>query len=218
MIKKAAASGGVSQTPKGIKPAGSTQNLATTNGMKPASSQQSLNASRPGIPSSKGKSSVKAPPPTAVPSIKVGDSVLIGGSKEGTVAFLGSTKFAPGQWAGVVLSEAIGKNDGSVQGVRYFQCKPNHGLFSRPEKLQKISKVQPVETSVDRKASTSSVSSSALVAKSQQFKIGERVVIGGAKVGILRFLGKTEFANGVWAGIELDEAVGKNDGSVAGKR
>jgi dynactin complex subunit len=32
--------------------------------------------------------------------------------------------------------------------------------------------------------------------------------------GILRFCGATEFASGMWAGIELDEAAGKNDGSV----
>lgn len=40
----------------------------------------------------------------------------------------------------------------------------------------------------------------------------------GMKAGVLRYLGETEFAKGDWAGIELDEPVGKNDGSVAGKR
>jgi dynactin complex subunit len=35
-------------------------------------------------------------------------------------------------------------------------------------------------------------------------------------MGYLRFCGPTEFADGLWAGIELDEAAGKNDGSVAG--
>ncbi|XP_078261175.1 CAP-Gly domain-containing linker protein 4 isoform X2 [Rhinoraja longicauda] len=47
-------------------------------------------------------------------------------------------------------------------------------------------------------------------------KLGERVMIGGQKVGMLRFCGTTEFASGQWAGIELDEPEGKNDGSICG--
>ncbi|GAA6077816.1 CAP-Gly domain-containing linker protein 4 isoform X1, partial [Tachysurus ichikawai] len=35
-------------------------------------------------------------------------------------------------------------------------------------------------------------------------------------VGTLRFCGSTEFAGGLWAGVELQQPEGKNDGSVAG--
>ncbi|CAK7296318.1 CAP-Gly domain-containing linker protein 4 isoform X2 [Vulpes vulpes] len=45
-------------------------------------------------------------------------------------------------------------------------------------------------------------------------RLGDRVVIAGQKVGTLRFCGTTEFASGQWAGIELDEPEGKNNGSV----
>ncbi|XP_032509180.1 CAP-Gly domain-containing linker protein 4 isoform X3 [Phocoena sinus] len=45
-------------------------------------------------------------------------------------------------------------------------------------------------------------------------KLGDRVVIARQKVGTLRFCGTTEFASGQWAGIELDEPEGKNNGSV----
>lgn len=52
---------------------------------------------------------------------KIGDKVWVSGTKPGIIAFIGETQFAPGDWAGVVLDEPIGKNDGSVMGVRYFQ-------------------------------------------------------------------------------------------------
>lgn len=47
-----------------------------------------------------------------------------------------------------------------------------------------------------------------------RLEIGDRVIVSGGKCGRLRFLGKTDFKDGVWAGIELDQPVGKNDGSV----
>lgn len=46
--------------------------------------------------------------------------------------------------------------------------------------------------------------------------LGDKVVIAGQKVGSLRFCGSTEFAGGLWAGVELQQPVGKNDGSVSG--
>lgn len=48
--------------------------------------------------------------------------------------------------------------------------------------------------------------------------MGDRVMVSGSKPGILKYVGETDFAKGVWAGVELDEALGKNDGAVAGKR
>ncbi|RKO98114.1 hypothetical protein CAUPRSCDRAFT_2054, partial [Caulochytrium protostelioides] len=50
---------------------------------------------------------------------------------EGTVRYVGETEFAPGIWVGLDLDEASGKNDGSVQGFRYFDARPSHGLFIR---------------------------------------------------------------------------------------
>ncbi|XP_066531219.1 CAP-Gly domain-containing linker protein 4 [Hoplias malabaricus] len=47
-------------------------------------------------------------------------------------------------------------------------------------------------------------------------RLGDKVIIAGQKVGTLRFCGSTEFAGGLWAGVELEQPEGKNDGSVAG--
>ena len=140
---------------------------------------------------------------------KLGDRVLVGNSNPGSIAFIGQTKFAKGDWAGVVLDECVGKNNGSVQGVRYFECDAGHGIFTKLEKLTKINQID------GRRTSTSDVK---VEKKKANLEIGDRVVVSGSKHGVVRYLGETGFAKGEWAGIELDEPLGKNDGAVAGTR
>ncbi|XP_043271719.1 CAP-Gly domain-containing linker protein 1 [Venturia canescens] len=167
-------------------------------------------------------------------SFIIGDRVWVGGTKPGFIAYIGETQFAPGDWAGIVLDEPIGKNDGSVAGSRYFQCEPKRGIFSRLTRLtrQPLSEttIPPGErtptgsvygsrTNLSKSMSTSLHSSvTSLSSVSQKdVTIGDRVIVSssqGSKAGVLRFLGPTQFASGDWCGVELDEPVGKNDGSV----
>ncbi|XP_030356654.1 CAP-Gly domain-containing linker protein 1 isoform X17 [Strigops habroptila] len=209
-----------------------------------------------------------------VDDFRVGERVWVNGNKPGFIQFLGETQFAPGQWAGIVLDEPIGKNDGSVAGVRYFQCEPLRGIFTRPSKLtrkvltedeangtqtahasratsptstsaasmvssaaaalppsgipQKTSPLASKEHSTPSQISNLSKTASESISNlseagslkkgERELKIGDRVLVGGTKAGVVRFLGETDFAKGEWCGVELDEPLGKNDGAVAGTR
>ena len=63
-----------------------------------------------------------------------GDHVALSYKKQnGRVAYVGTTHFASGLWLGVELEAQVGKNDGSVEGERYFRCRPEYGVFVRPE-------------------------------------------------------------------------------------
>ncbi|XP_019857363.1 PREDICTED: CAP-Gly domain-containing linker protein 4-like [Amphimedon queenslandica] len=66
-------------------------------------------------------------------TLEKGMSVFV--NKEmGTVQYIGQTDFAPGVWLGVELKKPTGRNDGSVNGKRYFSCKTNYGIFVKPER------------------------------------------------------------------------------------
>lgn len=45
--------------------------------------------------------------------------------------WVGPTHFSDGIWIGVELDTPDGRNDGEVQGTRYFNCTPGHGVFVR---------------------------------------------------------------------------------------
>ncbi|XP_020020042.1 CAP-Gly domain-containing linker protein 2 isoform X2 [Castor canadensis] len=188
----------------------------------------------------------------------VGERVWVNGVKPGLVQYLGETQFAPGQWAGVVLDDPVGKNDGAVGGVRYFECPALQGIFTRPSKLTRqpaaegsgsdahsvesltaqnlslhsgtatpplASRVIPLRESVLNSSvktgneSGSNLSDSGSVKRGDRdLRLGDRVLVGGTKTGVVRYVGETDFAKGEWCGVELDEPLGKNDGAVAGTR
>ena len=43
----------------------------------------------------------------------------------------------PGWWYGLELERPVGKNDGTVDGKKYFTCKPKHGVFAPPSRVHK---------------------------------------------------------------------------------
>nr|XP_023866478.1 CAP-Gly domain-containing linker protein 1-like [Salvelinus alpinus] len=229
--------------PSGIKP---PSKISRPTGL-PTRTSPSSAASKPVPPE-------KSPTQDGAVDYRVGEKVWVNGNKPGYVHFLGDTQFAPGQWVGIVLDEAIGKNDGSVAGVQYFQCEDGRGIFTRPSKLTKTAMPEreanggqhnpgetgakspssaaagaatttgnstktPLSRTVTGNGSMSNLSETDSARKTRrELRLGDRVLVGGTKAGVVRFLGETEFAKAEWCGVELDEPLGKNDGAVAGTR
>ncbi|XP_063675645.1 CAP-Gly domain-containing linker protein 1-like isoform X27 [Bolinopsis microptera] len=184
---------------------------ASRSALKSSASSQSINS---GLSRSGSSASVNDMNP-----LKVGTRVKTKDTKlEGTVRFCGEPQFASGIWVGVELDTENGKNDGEVKGVRYFQCEPQHGLFCKPDKLNR--KYRQIKEPAMRPIRTPSNVNVSKVNYEAKFglRIGGRCIVNETKEGTLLFVGLTQFAKGVWAGVALDTDDGKNDGSVKGER
>ncbi|SAL97792.1 hypothetical protein [Absidia glauca] len=110
---------------------------------------------------------------TTADSPRIGDRVVMDGKQVyGTLRFLGPTEFKSGIWAGVELDHyGTGKNDGSVQGIYYFRCAPNNGIFVLASKIalvrqkstinnKKTDYMATIPSSISSSTTTSSLSSS----------------------------------------------------------
>ncbi|XP_015787943.1 tubulin-specific chaperone B [Tetranychus urticae] len=79
---------------------------------------------------------------TLLKSLQVNDKVeiTIKGKpvKKGVIAYLGKMHLKPGLWVGVIYDQPVGKHDGCIEGVRYFECEPGCGAFVRPSDTKVI--------------------------------------------------------------------------------
>uniref|UniRef100_A0A8C1P0S3 Dynactin subunit 1 n=1 Tax=Cyprinus carpio TaxID=7962 RepID=A0A8C1P0S3_CYPCA len=122
--------------------------------------------------------------------VKVGSLVeVIGKGHRGTVAYIGNTLFASGKWVGVILEEAKGKNDGTVQGKRYFTCQENHGIFVRQSQIQLVEDGADTTSPDTPEAATSKMLKrefsviSACVFQQTRAGVGVKVGSGSASAG-----------------------------------
>ncbi|KAL1836970.1 hypothetical protein VTJ49DRAFT_4434 [Mycothermus thermophilus] len=74
--------------------------------------------------------------------IAVGKRCRVGGedARRGQVMYVGEVKEIPGvgAWVGIQLDEPVGKNDGSINGTRYWgeESELKCGLFVRPDRVE----------------------------------------------------------------------------------
>jgi len=77
--------------------------------------------------------------------LKLAESISVGSRCEvslpgapprrGEVKYVGKVHFQSGTWIGIHYDEPMGKNDGSVDGKKYFESKPKYGGFVRPSNV-----------------------------------------------------------------------------------
>ena len=73
---------------------------------------------------------------------------VIGRDIIGTIAYIGNTQFATGQWLGLTLDTPNGNNDGSVRGISYFSANEKHGMFVRTSQITLLDENPPTKTEV----------------------------------------------------------------------
>lgn len=130
-----------------------------------------------------------------------------------------------------VSNDVIGRRNAGTQSI----LKPNNGLVKHTVRQSSAPKVENVFNFRPRRAqlsefdqdppynsnTRSSMTNNKVDLSSKPLKVGDEVSVrtdNGETSGVLRYLGETHFATGVWAGVELDQAEGQSDGAMVGFR
>ncbi|KAF9964023.1 CAP-Gly domain-containing linker protein 4 [Mortierella alpina] len=100
--------------------------------------------------------------PPSLEGIELGDRVVVESmGLTGYLRFVGTAAFKTGIWAGIELDTPTGKNDGSVAGVAYFNCRPNCGIFVLAAKIVKTEMLIPFSSAPNEDDAQATSSASA---------------------------------------------------------
>ncbi|VDM23339.1 unnamed protein product [Wuchereria bancrofti] len=81
----------------------------------------------------------------------IGKKVIVGRVGSGTLMYVGPVEGKTGIFCGIELDRPEGKHDGTYQGIAYFHCAPQHGIFAPSYKVELL---QQVPISVKREESS----------------------------------------------------------------
>eukprot|EP00416_Gambierdiscus_australes_P019566 CAMPEP_0171065078 /NCGR_PEP_ID=MMETSP0766_2-20121228/6643_1 /TAXON_ID=439317 /ORGANISM="Gambierdiscus australes, Strain CAWD 149" /LENGTH=481 /DNA_ID=CAMNT_0011521151 /DNA_START=60 /DNA_END=1505 /DNA_ORIENTATION=+ len=152
--------------------------------------------------------------------------------KLAAVRFRGSVKFAPGEWVGLEL-EGGGMHNGTVLGVKYFECPAGTGVFCLASEVVEAGAPEPAPAQpapapaaaaepAPAPAEPETPAAPAPEAPAPQPAAPAGPVTEGSEVtwngqpAVVRFMGKVKFAVGEWVGLELLEGKGMHNGTVLG--
>lgn len=93
---------------------------------------------------------------------------IITNKSVGIVRYSGSLHFIEGDWLGLELPDDSGKNDGEVQGKRYFTCQPNHGVFVKTANAKAIVEPSPMAAPLKKVSKRPSLAVATGTASSQK--------------------------------------------------
>eukprot|EP00043_Microstomoeca_roanoka_P011984 m.113312 g.113312 ORF g.113312 m.113312 type:complete len:2350 (-) comp15356_c3_seq1:622-7671(-) len=160
-------------------------------------------------------------------------------SCDGTLRFFGKHHVKGILRCGVELDEPIGLNNGTVSGHTYFTCPDKHGVLCNPSKVtvletdtefgfaetefETINEAEPQEDFSQDLYGNMDTDAGQGPSDDRQYgqvgakDVGKRVKVQGYTCpGTLRFFGKHNETGEMRCGVELDEAQGKNNGTVKG--
>lgn len=71
-------------------------------------------------------------------TLRIGSKISFPNKGEGTIEYIGRPKNKDEAYVGIRMVNPNGKNNGYLEGQKYFDCEEGHGLFCTLEKIQSL--------------------------------------------------------------------------------